>query len=49
MLAIIGVLWIAAVIGVYFVVVQLKLGGERGIRLSDPANQLQNDDTTDEP
>lgn len=43
MLVIVGVLWIAAVIGVYIVVVQLKLGGERGIRVPDAATESSED------
>jgi hypothetical protein len=46
-LAIIGVLWVAAVVGIYIVVVQLKLGGESGIRLPDAESEPQNDASSD--
>ncbi len=43
LLLIVGVLWIVALTGVYFVVVQLKLGGERGIRLPEDTDASQVD------
>ena len=35
LLAIVGIAWIVVLIGVYVVIVRLKLGGEEGIRLHD--------------
>jgi len=34
-------LWVAVLIAVYIVIVQLKLGGEEGIRLKDDAPAAQ--------